>query len=168
MNAVEGCIIELLKQDHDSLKDLVSQLDSIPQGDLRDHLRLLHMAFSLHEKAEDLIFYPAIRRFVADGNTIASAYQMESSYTGSALFDLVRTDLGTRTTRSLLQDFCQMMIAHQKHEENDPIELLEGCLGSEDLYELGKKFRLAMNHGARNWPGSSSVSDREGAGTQAN
>src|SRR5215471_16371127 len=72
---VDMDVLNLLKQDHDSIKDLFSQFESSPRSAHDKKAALfeqIRLEITIHSKAEEEIFYPALKAFDGEGRALVT------------------------------------------------------------------------------------------------
>jgi len=133
-------VTDLLHNDHETVKRLMIQLEGLPatNADGRQHL-LDEIAeeLEIHFKAEEELFYPAVRRI--DEGVVAHAKEEHEEIT-SALGDAEGRepsgeDFVTRVAR------LKSTVLHHVAEEEGRIFPAAERLGGEELERLGAQFQ---------------------------
>ncbi|NHZ42100.1 hemerythrin domain-containing protein [Massilia aquatica] len=135
--------LELLKADHEKVKSLFLEFESLRENDNDDDERKFELVdeicyeLTLHSMIEEEIFYPMLRSVIDDGDLMDEAdvehggmrdliSQLEVMYPGDDHFDATVTVLG------------EEMAHHIDKEERDIFDVaLESLL---DLGELGERL----------------------------
>jgi hypothetical protein len=146
-------VFEILKQDHDEVKMMLVRLDEgqtarngATAGELAHRKRLvddLIIAESMHEAAEQLHFWPAVRALGADGERVAQE-ALEQETEGERVLDrLSKLDPGHPEFEEMLTGFASDARAHIAYEEAHAWPLLSTSITAEQSHELGSKIAAA-------------------------
>jgi hemerythrin-like domain-containing protein len=137
--------IDLLKEDHRKVKDLLSQLvetTTRAEKTRRQLLEKIDQELHIHTHIEEEIFYPA---FKEAGNSEFSKVYFEALEEHRAVNDLVMPDL--KKTEPTSEKFSgrakvlkEMIEHHIEEEEKDMLKKASQSMSREDLVELGKKM----------------------------
>ena len=137
-------VIHLLIRDHEKAKTLLDKLDGTPDAQLCDYFDNLREELVRHEVAEELIVYPAFRKNVAGGDSIADACIAEQAKAEETLAALEKEDSHSRSFRTQLAELRQSVLAHAKHEEHEVFPALEANTRITELEELGDRYDRAQ------------------------
>jgi hemerythrin superfamily protein len=135
--------IELLKSDHVTVKDLLSQLSATSQQAVKKRTELLgklEMELTIHTAIEEQILYPAYRE--AGGEEEEKMYyeakEEHRTVDSLVLPDLLKTDPATIEFAARVK-VCQELLEHHiEEEEEEMFPQAEELLGNTKLDELGK------------------------------
>lgn len=137
--------IELLKSDHDTVRDLLGQLTETSSGAVKTREKLLEKIgkeVSVHNRIEEEIFYPVFRD--ANGKKNKEMY-FESKEEHRAVEALVFPDL--KETKPDSNEFSgrakvlkELFEHHAEDEEQKMFPQAKECLSEEELKELGEKM----------------------------
>jgi len=86
-------VLNLLKQDHDSIKDLFSQFESSPRSAHDKKAALfeqIRLEITIHSKAEEEIFYPALKAFDGEGRALVTKALQEHADVAQLLTQISR------------------------------------------------------------------------------
>jgi hypothetical protein len=140
-------IFTILRRQHEEVESLVAQLEAAPgetgiDDAARDHLRRhLVIASSRHEAAEELVFWPAVRKQMEGGVLLADrALQQERD--GRFYLDALRV-AKAGTQGDLVAEYAKVARGHIAFEEGDVWPALRASLSWVGRKVLGSKFRLA-------------------------
>jgi len=139
--------IEVITTDHREVEQLFTQLlaaDDPKDTELRRDLgeRILR-ALSVHAAAEEHVLYPAVRRYVDDGDDIADHSLQEHQELKEQLAAL---DGMSPDDAEFLPGFerARETVAHHVHEEESSVlPKLRDSLRGEDIYDLGDALAKA-------------------------
>lgn len=142
-------IFKLLEQQHLQIRRLLDQLDDAPgevavdeQG--RQHLldRLVVLS-SRHEAAEEMVFWPAVRRRLDDGERLSQAgihQETDAKY----LIDAVRFETSEAALTAALREISVLVRKHADFEEQEVWPLLRKVAGPLGRAIMGRQFALAL------------------------
>ncbi|WP_287031011.1 hemerythrin domain-containing protein [Pseudomonas sp. UBA6310] len=137
--------IELLKNDHVTVKDLLTQLSESTQRAVKKRTELLgklEMELAIHTAIEEQILYPAYRE--AGGKEEEKMYHeaKEEHRTVDSLVlpDLLNTDPATVEFAARVK-VCQELLEHHiEEEEEEMFPQARKLLGEDRLNELGQEM----------------------------
>ncbi|MFF8262602.1 hemerythrin domain-containing protein [Streptomyces virginiae] len=140
-----GSVIEELTSDHQEVAALFAQLDNHAGADpqRRELADRLTMELVRHAVAEEQHLYPAVRRFVDDGDDLADKEIADHSEVERLLKDLEGCQPDDERFDRLIAQLKSMVMAHVADEENRLFPLLAEACSAEALNELGEKVRRA-------------------------
>jgi iron-sulfur cluster repair protein YtfE (RIC family) len=137
--------LELLKEDHRKVKDLLSDLvqtTTRAEKTRRQLLEKIEQELHIHTHIEEEIFYPA---FKEAGNAEFSKTYFEALEEHRAVDELVLPDL--RKTSPTSEKFSgrakvlkELVEHHADEEEKDMFRKASKAMSKEELAELGKKL----------------------------
>ncbi|WJN57335.1 hemerythrin domain-containing protein [Pseudomonas sp. SO81] len=138
MNAVE-----LLKQDHQVVKQLLEKLVATTERGVKtrqDLLHKLHVELAVHTDIEEQIFYPAYEKAGGREEGVMSAEAKEEHRTVDSLVlpDLIKTDPATINFAGRAKVLKELLEHHIEEEEEEMFPKAEELLGAQKLEELGK------------------------------
>ncbi|POX38061.1 hemerythrin [Streptomyces sp. Ru73] len=140
-----GDVIQELTTDHREVEEMFARIEALPAGDPQRKELADQVTIELvrHSIAEEMHLYPAVRRCVPDGDSIAdkeiedhtaaerTMKELESCRADEPAFD--------RLTRTLMNE----IRSHVEDEENNLFPALRRGASAEELAELGEKVRQA-------------------------
>ena len=138
MNAVE-----LLKQDHQVVKQLLEKLVSTTERGVktrRDLVQKLYLELAVHTDIEEQIFYPAYEKAGGRDEAVMSAEAKEEHRTVDSLVlpDLIKTDPGSIPFTGRAKVLKELLEHHIEEEEKEMFPKATELLGAEKLEALGK------------------------------
>ena len=137
MNAVE-----LLKQDHQLVKQLLEKLTSTTERAVKtrqDLLARIHMELAIHTDIEEQIFYPAYQQAGGKEETVMTAEAKEEHRAVDSLVlpDLMKTDPTSLSFTGRAKVLKELLEHHIEEEEEDMFPKATELLGAQKLEELG-------------------------------
>ncbi len=130
-------ITELLAQDHRAVHEMFLELEGLPEGSGRRSLfdRIVE-ELDLHARAEEAVFYPAVR---------AASRRVDDAEAGhehlrSVIAQVQRADPASPDF-SLMVRLVQRIVLGHVMEEESGIFLDAGRMGAETLERLGAEFQ---------------------------
>jgi iron-sulfur cluster repair protein YtfE (RIC family) len=138
--------IDLLQQDHDKVKDLLSQLmDTTNRAEKKRHelLGKIKHELEIHTRLEEEIFYPAFKQ--ADGAEHRKMF-FEAKEEHRAVEKLVIPDLeGTTLTSDEFHGRAKVLKElvehHAQEEEDEMFPKARKTLSNDELVELGQRMQ---------------------------
>lgn len=137
--------IQLLKEDHRKVKDLLGQLiDTTTRAEKtrRQLLDKIEQELSIHTRLEEEIFYPAFRKA---GNPDYQKLYFEALEEHRAVEDLVLPDLkktepGSEKFSGRAKVLKELIEHHADEEEKDMFRKANQSMSKEELAELGTRM----------------------------
>ncbi|WP_455354763.1 hemerythrin domain-containing protein [Streptomyces sp. SYSU K217416] len=140
-----GNVIEELTTDHREVEALFSQIESLPMGDpkRRQLADELTMELVRHAVAEEEHLYPAVRRFVDDGDDMADKELADHGEVERMLKELEDCRPDDARFDALVGRLKSAVTAHVADEEDRLFVLLAEACSADALRQLGEKVRAA-------------------------
>jgi iron-sulfur cluster repair protein YtfE (RIC family) len=137
--------VELLRQDHREVENLISQIEGLSRFESGVHspdaaFLKLKENLMLHALAEEQIFYPVLKAGEATAALVPQAYRKHQQ-----IKDLLErmSELSPKTEefRLLLAELKTELTHHISEEENEMFVKAVQTLSAENLIELGQKIQ---------------------------
>ena len=140
--------IQMLKEDHKKVKELLRQLaETTPRAEKtrRQLLEKIEMELAVHTRIEEEIFYPA---FKEAGNSEHSKMYFEAMEEHRAVDEMVLPDL--KKTEPKSEKFSgrakvlkELVEHHAEEEEKEMFKLAKQTMSNDELAELGERMASA-------------------------
>jgi Hemerythrin HHE cation binding domain len=140
----------VLAQDHEEVKGMLAELEQGPTrgaGASQDQLarrkklaEQLIIEESKHEALEEMYFWPAVRAYHADGNTLADEAAGQEQQAKEVLAKLDKLEAGDPEFDELLAEFTGAAREHIEFEETQVWPGLRPVLPADEAAELGRKI----------------------------
>lgn len=152
-------VFEVLGADHAQVKDMLVALEESQnyapggaagetvQSARQEVAKLLIIASSRHEAAEEQYFWPAVRERLEDGKQLADEAISQESEAKNVLARLDKADSDDEEFTALIAEFIPAARAHIAFEETQVWPSLRAALSAEEAEELGGKVRKAEDKG---------------------
>ncbi|MFF6998920.1 hemerythrin domain-containing protein [Streptomyces sp. NPDC008313] len=140
-----GNVIQELTIDHREVDELFARIEGLPAGDKRQRelADQLTMELVRHSVAEEEHLYPAVRRFVDDGDDLADKELEDHAEVERMLKELEGCEPGDGRFDALVARLKTSVTSHVNDEENRLFPLLAESCPPGALDELGEKVRSA-------------------------
>ncbi|MFG6203313.1 hemerythrin domain-containing protein [Pseudomonas retamae] len=137
--------IDLLKADHEKVKDILSQLSESTERALKKRAELLaklEMEVSIHTRLEEEILYPAFKEAGSKEEDVMYYEAKEEHRTVDSLVlpDLKETDPGTPEFAGRVKVVKELLEHHIEEEESEMFPKAKQILGKAKLDELGAQM----------------------------
>src|SRR3989338_3353607 len=139
--------IELLKADHQTVKDILAQLSESSERAVKKRtelLRKLETEITLHTSLEEELLYPAFKQ--AGGKEEAKLYyeakEEHRAVDSLVLPDLKVTDPSTPEFSGRLKVVKELLEHHIQEEESELFPKARTLLGKQALDELGEQMEI--------------------------
>jgi hemerythrin superfamily protein len=133
-------IVTLLAQDHETVGQRLSELESAAPELRSDLFWELVQQLVRHEVAEEMVVYPALRH-VPGGSVVVDARQAEEAETEKMLARMEKLDPTTEEFVGAVRDLHATVTAHASKEEAEVFPLLLANEEPDFLTQLGQKFK---------------------------
>lgn len=134
-------IYEVLKRDHEELKQMLSELVSLNENDDYRFILIeeIRVALVPHSRAEEALFYNTLRAVNADKSVVIHGYKehLEAESLLRALQVMDKMDLSWKATAEKLQD---AVTHHIRDEETDIFEEARNVFTSEEAILMAQAF----------------------------
>ena len=134
--------VTFLTDQHQQVRRLFEAVAGSSASDRRDAFEPLVRMLAVHETAEELVIYPAIRNAGDEGNRIADARLHEEDQ-AKTLADLEKLDPSSSDFESLFTDFRAAVEAHAENEEREVFPLLEKISDDQTLDRMTSALKVA-------------------------
>ncbi|SFL46716.1 hemerythrin domain-containing protein [Azotobacter beijerinckii] len=140
MNAVE-----LLKQDHETVKQLFERLSKTTERGVKTReelMRHLHEELTAHTRVEEEIFYPAFRSASGKEGEIMFQEAQEEHRAVKVLIlpDIEKTDPSSIEFAGRMKVLKELVEHHIEEEEQEMLPKASELLGEDRLEELGAQM----------------------------
>lgn len=137
--------IDLLKADHEKVKDILSQLSESTERALKKRAELLarlEIEVSIHTRLEEEILYPAFKEAGSKEEDVMYYEAKEEHRTVDSLVlpDLKETDPGTPEFAGRVKVVKELLEHHIEEEESEMFPKAKQLLGKAKLDELGAQM----------------------------
>jgi hemerythrin superfamily protein len=138
--------IELLKQDHKTVRALFEELEGTTKRGPRRRIDLLAKIareLDAHTKIEEEIFYPAFKEAVGEGEDEALYFEAVEEHRAAGdlvLPDLQATDPTTDRFSGRAKVLKELVEHHAREEEKEMFPKARKLLGAATLRELGERM----------------------------
>ncbi len=136
-------VVDLLRRQHQEARRLLSQVEQLSGDARRDEFEQLVQLLAVHETAEEEVVYPAVRKMVDDGDTLADARTAEEDEAKKALSELEKIGVEHPEFDSKLDSFKQLVLSHAENEEQEVFPQLRETHSREQLESLATGVRAA-------------------------
>ena len=134
-------IYDMLKTDHDAVRQLLNELVSTPEGDefRTDLVEQIRDELIPHARAEEAVFYNSLRTMDEAKDKIRHSYRehMEAESLLRMLQLRDKMDLETKQTAEKLRDALEH---HIQEEENTIFPIAQQLLTKDEAEKLGQAF----------------------------
>ncbi|MFE9172252.1 hemerythrin domain-containing protein [Streptomyces kebangsaanensis] len=140
-----GDVIQELTTDHREVEEIFAQIEALPPGDKRrkDLADQATIELVRHSVAEEMHFYPAVRRYLPDGDSIADREIRDHSEAERTMKDLEGCGADDPRFDQLIGRLMREIREHVTDEEQNLFPQLRQTAGKEELDRLGEKVRTA-------------------------
>jgi len=135
--------IAILKNDHEQLKNVMGDLETAIDANHENYDALFqnfkHL-FDIHDKAEDDIFYPALKNFPELKKLVNKGYQAHH-IVEVAILELKLTPYGNESWGPRFSVVRDSILTHMTEEEKQLFPKVKELLEKNELESLGHKIK---------------------------
>jgi hemerythrin superfamily protein len=135
--------VRFLTDQHELVRRLFEDVASTPGAGRREVFEPLVRLLAVHETAEEIVIYPAVRRAGDAGERVAEARLAEEDEAKKALAELERLDPTSAEFDKAFTAFRADVEAHADAEEREVFPLLEELKDAEELERMAGALRAA-------------------------
>ena len=135
--------VKLLKQDHDEVKKMLSDLESTTERAEKtrtEGLATLKSELEVHEAIEEEIFYPALKDHPKTKDLALEGYE-EHHVVDMVMGELEGVDVSDETWMAKFTVMKENLEHHIEEEEGDMFKAARAVLTREQLDALGRKMQ---------------------------
>lgn len=140
--------LELMHQDHERLKQLLSLAEHASKEDSRDDLFvMIRAAFVPHERMEEEIFYPALKSHRNAKDIVLEGYQ-EHHVADLLMDELIETPADTDVWKAKMKVLKESIEHHIEEEEGEMFKKARAVFEKTELQELGGRMEALKRENA--------------------
>jgi hemerythrin-like domain-containing protein len=141
---VQQDVIDILTTDHHEVIDLLQQIKiSTDAEERRDLADTVISELVRHSVAEEMYVYPAMKKYLPDGDQAVDHDVEEHKELEKAMKKLESVDAQSSDFTQLLADLENILRDHVRDEENEQFPQLRALVPQEELIEIGEKVENA-------------------------
>jgi hemerythrin superfamily protein len=134
--------VSFLQSQHDDVRQLFATIGSTRGEQRRDAFEPLVRLLAVHETAEEMVVYPAIRS-AEGGQAIVEARLQEEDQAKKTLTELEKLDVDSEAFDRLFTEFRAAVEAHAQSEEHEVFPLLQTTTDEKQLERMGMALKAA-------------------------
>lgn len=135
--------VEFLRQQHDLVRELFAAVARETGDARREAFEPLVRLLAVHETAEEMVIYPAIRNEGDEGKRIADARTQEEDQAKKALSDLEKLDPSSPEFDEPFTAFRATVESHAESEEREVFPLLDRTTDDTQLERMAAALKVA-------------------------
>jgi hemerythrin-like domain-containing protein len=135
--------LQLLKDDHDTVKEMLQELDSTTERARKgrtEGLARLKQELTVHEAIEEELFYPTLKRHAEAKSIVLEAYE-EHDVVDSIMSELERTPVTDETWAAKFTVMRENLEHHIEEEEGEMFDRARSLLTRAELHALGERMQ---------------------------
>ena len=135
--------LKLLKKDHSTVQSLFGKFDRTGKSahEKKDELFVqIRRELQLHSRAEEEIFYPALKALNGDGRTLVSEALKEHREIDQLLIQISRLKASDKNSDEKMEVLIENVDHHVSEEEGEIFQFAEENCSEEELEELGREI----------------------------
>ncbi len=136
-------VLKLLKKDHSNVQSLFGQFDQTgkssheKKGELFEKIK---RELQIHSRAEEEIFYPALKSLNGEGRRLVSEALRENRDIDELLTRISRLTLADKNFDEKMETLIETVDHHVEEEEGEIFRFAEENCSQEELEELGRQI----------------------------
>ena len=136
-------VLELLKEDHSNVKSLFEKFDRTDKSSQEKKTELfekMRRELKLHSRAEEEIFYPALKALNGEGRRLVSEALKEHRDVDELLTQISRLKPCGKNFDDKMETLIENVDHHVQEEEGEIFRFAEGNCSEDQLEELGQQI----------------------------
>ena len=136
--------LNLLKKDHDSVRTLFSRFERTSKTDLErrnDLLAQIRREIQIHSRAEEEIFYPALKALNGEGRQLVSQALNDHKDINDLLMQISRLKLTAKNFDDRFEALFEIVDQHVEEEEGEIFRFAEENCSQQQLEDLGRQIQ---------------------------
>jgi hemerythrin-like domain-containing protein len=143
-NPIGGDVIDVLTADHRDVTALIENIRAVADPMIRRDLTDTAISELVrHAVAEEMYVYPAMRKYLADGDKAVEHDIEEHKELEQAMKKLEDADVSSAEFNAALDDLATLLADHVQDEESEQFPELRRRIPHEELTELAAKVETA-------------------------
>jgi hemerythrin superfamily protein len=135
-------VVSLIREQHQQVRQLMQSITTGPSSGRTEDFQTLVRLLAVHETAEEMTVYPALRKMGDEGKRVADARAEEENQAKKVLAHLESLDASSDEFEQAFLSFRSDVEHHAESEEAEVLPLLmESDMNGRN--EMGKAFALA-------------------------
>ena len=135
--------VQFLRDQHDTIRELFSSVADATGDARKEAFEPLVRLLAVHETAEEMVIYPAIRSAGEEGNKIVEARLQEEDQAKKQLSDLEKLDPASGEFDALFRQVRTAVESHAEKEEQEAFPLLERITDDAQLTRMTAALQVA-------------------------
>ncbi|MBD2460882.1 hemerythrin domain-containing protein [Oscillatoria sp. FACHB-1407] len=136
-------ILSLIEADHRTAEKIFAEAEGAKGAKkMQECFDQLYKELNLHAYAEELVFYPAMQDHEETQEYIEEAEEEHNSVK-ILLEEMKSLEIGGSEFKTRMMHLKESIMHHVEEEESEIFEAVRGCMGEEELMELGQEFQAA-------------------------
>jgi hemerythrin-like domain-containing protein len=134
--------VAMLKEDHDKVKKLLTELDSTTERGVKTRTELfaqVKQELEVHEAIEEEIFYPALKEHPKAKELVLEAYE-EHNVVDMVMREIEGTSVEDETWGAKLTVMKENVEHHIDEEESEMFKQAKQVFNDEELSDLGERM----------------------------
>lgn len=136
-------VLALIEADHRKVEELFAELESAKDAKKGQQIfKEIYKELTLHAKAEELVFYPAMQEYDE-----AQEYIEEAEEEHNSVKILLEQMKGLKSNdaefQTKMKHLKESVTHHVEEEESEIFEVVRECMDEEELQELAQEFKAA-------------------------
>jgi hemerythrin superfamily protein len=136
--------LNLLKKDHVSVRTLFSRFERTSKTDLErrnDLLAQIRREIQIHSRAEEEIFYPALKALNGEGRQLVSQALNDHKDINDLLMQISRLKLTAKNFDDRFEALFEIVDQHVEEEEGEIFRFAEENCSQQQLEDLGRQIQ---------------------------
>jgi len=136
-------VTTMLEKQHVQVKQLFARIGDGKTPTAADDFCELRRMLAVHETAEEMVVYPALRKLGDEGERIAKERLAEEDKAKQVLHDLEQIGVHEPAFAAKIAEFEQAVVAHAEAEEQQVFPRLREAASADTLTTMGKALLRA-------------------------
>lgn len=135
-------ILSLIEVDHEKVEQLFQQMESAKGAKAMNCFNQIYKELSLHARAEELVFYPAMMEY-EETKTFIEEAESEHNSAKILLEQMKSLNPSDEEFGIKLKSLKEAVLHHVEEEEGEIFDAVRQCIKGERLQRMGQEFQAA-------------------------
>jgi hemerythrin superfamily protein len=135
-------ILSLIEADHQKVERLFAEFETASGAKAHTGFNQIYTELTLHARAEELVFYPALQEHEATRPYIEEAEQ-EHNAAKILLEQMKALNPQDQEFKTKMMHLKESVVHHVQEEESEIFDAVRKCIDEQALQELGQEFEAA-------------------------
>ncbi|MEH2353884.1 hemerythrin domain-containing protein [Nostoc sp.] len=132
-------ILSFIETEHRQVEKLFAEAEKVKGAKLVEQFNQIYIELILHAKTEELVFYPALRKYEETEQYVEEAEEEHEEV--SVILEEIKALKPTQPEFKEKMSELKETLEHHLEEESEIFNAVRECMSAQELTELGQEFQ---------------------------